>query len=179
MAFIYGSTVPQEGALTSQVYIKASTIQAFTATSTSGAGRPTKLGTVSYGDWATTLGNFTLIGVMERGSILQRTSGDNIEINDDTVVGRNYNVTFEGTLLEVTDANLIQLRSSFLNKQCDILLWDCSKTVEEGAPYTIGYGLRIKMDVISENMGLYKCNLTATANEPYPGDVFVFDELGA
>ena len=177
MAFTYGDSVPEAGALTLQVYIKASTIQAFTVTSTAGAGRPTKISAATTGNWADILDDFTLIGVMERGAILQRVAGDNIEINDDTVAGRNYNVTFEGTLLQVTDANLIQMRTSFLNKQCDILLWDCSKTLAAGAPFTIGYGLRIKMDVISENMGLYKCKLTATANEPYPGDVFVFNEL--
>ena len=179
MAFTYGDSVPEAGAKTLQMYIKSSTIQAFTVTSTAGAGRPTKLGSVAYGDWATTLGNFTLIGVMEKGLILQTAKGDTIELNDDTVINRNRNVTYEGTLLQVTDANLIQLRTTWYNEECDILLWDCSLTVEAGAPFSIAYGMRISMDVISENLGLYKCKITATANEAFPGEVFVFDELTA
>ena len=183
MAFTYGDSVPEAGAKTLQMYIKASTIQAFTATSTTGAGRPVKLTSadIQAANWdgtgADTLGDFTLIGVMEKGLILQTAKGDTIELNDDTVINRNRNITYEGTLLQVTDANLTQILGSFFNVPCDILLWDCSQAVAAGAPFSIAYGMRITIDVISENLGLYKCKFTATANEAYPNEVFVFDEL--
>ena len=169
MAFTYGDSVPEAGDFTPLCFIKASTI--------GDCGLPTKIATPYRDTFSTILNNFQEIGVMEKGHKLESKRTDSTQAADRSVFHNGRTVTFDATFLEITEDNLDYFITNYENIPCDVLFWDNRKSIDQGDPFVIAYGLRLVFEIIAINHDLIKVRIYGEAYEPKMHDVLVFDEV--